>query len=169
MQAYPSRNYIPTVILSPNYTSLPSLAATFLVTCLMAVLQPSRYSIFHGRDTPIQLSLPWWSYSCQCLNTETSTWSNRGFTTETPSISYTICLYIRLVVILWFASLIINKDNSYWTRSLVFNSNTPISTHSHHLKLRPYGRQIVQHISWSQDCSTSLLISESILWTSTLV
>ena len=30
----------------------------FLATCLMVVLQPSGYSIFHGGDTPIQLSLP---------------------------------------------------------------------------------------------------------------
>jgi len=72
----------------------------FFTTCLMAVLQPSRYSVFHSRDTPIQHGLLWWSYPCQCLNTETSTWGNRGFTTEIPSISYTICLYIRLVVIL---------------------------------------------------------------------
>jgi len=104
---------------------------TFFATCLMAVLQPSRYLIFHSGDTPIQLSLPWWSYSCQCLNTETSTQGNRDFTTETLSISYTIHLYIRLVVILWFTSLIINEDNSYWTWSLVFNGDIPISTHSH--------------------------------------
>jgi len=74
--------------------------ATFLAIYLMAVLQPSRYSIFHGRDTPIQLGLLWWSYLCQYLNTEISTQGNRGFTTETLSISYTIHLYIKLVVIL---------------------------------------------------------------------
>jgi len=34
------------------------MVATFLTTHLMAVLQPSRYSIFHSGDTPIQLSLP---------------------------------------------------------------------------------------------------------------
>ena len=55
-----------------NHTSLPSTVATFLTTHLMVVLQSSRYFIFHSRDTSIQLSLPWWSYSCQCLNTETS-------------------------------------------------------------------------------------------------
>jgi len=93
-------NNVPAVKLPPNHTSLSSTAATFLTTCLMAVLQPSGYSIFHGRDTPIQLSLLWQSYSCQCLNTKTSAWGNRGFTTETPSISYTISLYIRLVVTL---------------------------------------------------------------------
>jgi len=76
------------------------MVATFLTTCLMAVLQPSGYSVFHGGDTPIQLGLPWRSYSCQCLNTETFAQGNRGFTTETLSISYTISLYIRLVVIL---------------------------------------------------------------------
>ena len=96
----PIRNYIPVVISSSNYTSLPFTVATFLTTCLMVVLQPSGYSVFHGGDTPIQLGLPWWSYSCQCLNTETSAQGNRGFTTETPSISYTIHLYIRLVVTL---------------------------------------------------------------------
>ena len=36
-----SRNYIPMVLSSLNYTSLPSTVATFLITCLMAVLQPS--------------------------------------------------------------------------------------------------------------------------------
>jgi len=74
------------------------MAATFLITCLTVVLQPSEYSIFHGRDTPIQLGLPWQSYLCQCLNTKTSAWVNSGFTTETLSTSYNICLYIRLVV-----------------------------------------------------------------------
>ena len=83
-----------------NYTSLPSTVATFLATRLMAVLQPSGYFVFHDGDTPIQLSLLWWGYSSQCLNTETSAQGNKGFTTETPSISYIISLYIRLVVTL---------------------------------------------------------------------
>ena len=100
IQVHPSRNNVPVVKPPPNHTSLPSTAATFLATHLMAVLQPSRYSVFHSRDTSIQLSLPWQSYSCQCLNTETSTRGNRDITTETPSISYTISLYIRLVVTL---------------------------------------------------------------------
>jgi len=93
-------NYIPAVMPPLNLTSPPSTAATFLATHLMAVLQPSGYSVFHGGDTPIQLSLPWRSCSCQCLNTETSAQGNRGFTTETPSISYSVSLYIRLVVTL---------------------------------------------------------------------
>ena len=76
------------------------MVAIFLATYLIAVLQSSEYFIFYGGDTPIQLSLLWQSYICQCLNTETSTQGNRSFTTETPNISYTICLYIRLVVIL---------------------------------------------------------------------
>jgi len=76
------------------------MVATFLATCLMAVLQTFGYSVFQGRDTPIQLSISWQSYSCQCLNTETSPQDNRGFTTETPNISYTISLYIKLVVTL---------------------------------------------------------------------
>ena len=58
MQVHLSENYIPTVISSPNYTSLSFTAATFLAIHFMAVLQLSGYSIFHSRDTPIQLSLP---------------------------------------------------------------------------------------------------------------
>ena len=58
MQVHPPRNYIPVVILIPNYISPPSMVATFLVTHLMAVLQPSRYFVFHGGDTLIQLGLP---------------------------------------------------------------------------------------------------------------
>ena len=57
IQVHLSGNYIPTVISSPNYTSMPFTAATFLTTHLMAVMQPSGYSIFHGGDTPIQLGL----------------------------------------------------------------------------------------------------------------
>ena len=52
------KNYIPAVMPPLNHTSLPSMVATFLATRLMVVLQPSGYSVFHGGDTPIQLSLP---------------------------------------------------------------------------------------------------------------
>jgi len=45
----------------------------------------------------------------------------------------------------------------------------PSWTSPHHLKLWPCGKQIAQHISWSQGHSTSLLISEFILRTSTPV
>ena len=58
MQVHSPRNDIPTVILISNYTSLPSMVATFLAIYLITVLQPSRYSVLHGGDTPIQLSLP---------------------------------------------------------------------------------------------------------------
>jgi len=85
---------------SPNHISLSSMAATFLAIHLMVVLQLSRYSVFHSKDTSIQFSLLYRSYFCQCLNTETSAWGDRGFTTKTPSIFYTISLYIRLVVTL---------------------------------------------------------------------
>ena len=57
MQVYPSRNYIPTVISSSNYTNTSSMMAIFLIICLMAVLQLFGYSVFHSRDTSIQLSL----------------------------------------------------------------------------------------------------------------
>ena len=99
-QVHLFRNYIPIVILPPNHTSLPSMTATFFTTCLMAVLQPSRYSVFHDEDTSILLSLPWQSHLCQCLNTKTSTQGNRSYTTETSSISYSRNSYIRLVDIL---------------------------------------------------------------------
>ena len=52
-QVHSSRNYIPTVISPPNYTSSPSTIATFLTICLTVVLQPCGYSVFHNRDTPI--------------------------------------------------------------------------------------------------------------------
>ena len=58
MQVHLSGNNVPVVIPPSNHTSLPSMAATFLATRLMAVLQHSRYSVFHDGDTPIQLSLP---------------------------------------------------------------------------------------------------------------
>ena len=58
MQVHLSRNNVPVVKLPPNHTSPPSMAATFLAICLMVVLQPSGYSVFHDRDTPIQLGLP---------------------------------------------------------------------------------------------------------------
>jgi len=62
--------------------------ATIQVFCLLQW----RYSFWLG--------LPWWSYSCQCLNTETFTQGNRGYPTETPSTSYSRNSYIRLVVTL---------------------------------------------------------------------
>jgi len=37
----------------PWYIPCQQLKPTFLATCLMAVLQLSGYSIFHGGDTPI--------------------------------------------------------------------------------------------------------------------
>jgi len=69
------QNNVPVVKPPPNHTSSPFMAATLLTTRLKVVLQPSGYSVFHGGDTPIQLSLPWRSYSCQCLNTEISAWA----------------------------------------------------------------------------------------------
>ena len=57
IQVHPSRNNVPVVKPPPNHTSPPSTVATFLATHLIVVLQPSRYSIFHGGDTPIQLGL----------------------------------------------------------------------------------------------------------------
>jgi len=43
------------VILSLIYASLPSTATIFLAICLMAVLQPSRYSIFYDGVTPVSV------------------------------------------------------------------------------------------------------------------
>jgi len=58
MQVHPSGNNIPVMKPPSNHIRPPSTAATFLATCLMAVLQPFRYSVFHSGDTPIQLGLP---------------------------------------------------------------------------------------------------------------
>ena len=58
MQVYLSGNNVPIVKPPPNHISLSSMAAISFTTCLMAVLQPSRYSIFHGGDILIQLGLP---------------------------------------------------------------------------------------------------------------
>ena len=58
MQVHLSGNNIPAVKPPPNHTSLPSMVAIFLATCFMVVLQPSGYSVFHSKDTPIQLGLP---------------------------------------------------------------------------------------------------------------
>ena len=64
---FASRYHMPSLLIqklhshsgvTSKYTSLPSTAAIFLITHLMAVLQLSGYSIFHGGDTPIQLGLP---------------------------------------------------------------------------------------------------------------
>ena len=54
----PKCSITPAVMPPLNPTSPPSMAATFLATRHMAVLQPSGYSVFHGGDTPIQLGLP---------------------------------------------------------------------------------------------------------------
>jgi len=53
-----SKDYIPIVKSSLKYTSLSSTAAIFLAIHLMAVLQLSRYSVFHSGVTSIQLGLP---------------------------------------------------------------------------------------------------------------
>jgi len=68
IQVYLSGNYIPVVKTPPKHTSLPSMAATFLTTCLMAVLQPSGYSIFYGSTATIWVFYLLWqrySYSTQ--------------------------------------------------------------------------------------------------------
>ena len=58
MQVHLSGKLHPRSVATSEPTSLLSTVATFLTTRLMAVLQPSGYPVFHGGDTPIQLSLP---------------------------------------------------------------------------------------------------------------
>ena len=58
MQVHLSGNNVSAVEPPLNHTSPPSMAATFLTTHLIAVLQPSGYSVFYDGDTPIQLGLP---------------------------------------------------------------------------------------------------------------
>ena len=134
----------------------------FLQHILTVVIQQSRYTIFHDGSTLILLSLLWQSSSTLLLSVFYHWTLCLEQYTKIPSISYMTDSYIRLVVILWFANLIIDEDNSYWTQSSVFNSNTP-NQHSSPsqtlftpLKLWLYDRQIVQHISWSQGHFTSL-------------
>jgi len=74
---------------------------SFSQHALTVVMQQSRNSVFYNGNTPFQLGLLWQSpHSCQCLTTETSTQNDREYATETLSISYSIYLYIRLIVIL---------------------------------------------------------------------
>jgi len=169
MQVHLSGNNVPVVKPLPNHTIPPSTAATFLATRLRAVLQPFGYSVFHSGDTPIQLSLPWWSCSYQYLNTKTSARGNRGFTTETLSISYNIHLYIRLV----FASLIIDKDNlllnstsgvqqrhtkSVLTSTRTFSLSSEVVTirqtdgAAHKLKLRLLQLKDLRVGQWEESC-----------------
>ena len=56
IQVHLSGNNVPAVKPPLNHTSPPSMAATFFVTCLIAVLQPSGYSVFHSGDTPVSVS-----------------------------------------------------------------------------------------------------------------
>jgi len=84
-----------------NLKSLPSMAVIFLATC------PHSGNITIWRFYLLwwRYSYPTWSsmtelYSYQCSITETSTQGNRGYTTEILNISYSIFLYIRLVVTL---------------------------------------------------------------------
>ena len=93
MQVYSSGNYIPAVKIPPKHISLSFMAAIFPTTHFMAVLQPFRYPIFHGRDTPIQLGLSWQSHSYQCLNTETSAQGNRALLLKPQASSImSICI-----------------------------------------------------------------------------
>ena len=56
IQVQPSEKYIPMVILlSQLYKPTFYGSSTLLATCLTAVMQSFGYSIFHDRDTPIQL------------------------------------------------------------------------------------------------------------------
>ena len=54
--------------ISLQYIHCQQIKLTLLITCLMAVIQSSGYSIFYDRDTPIQLGLPQQSY---CGNHQT--------------------------------------------------------------------------------------------------
>ena len=56
---------------------------------LVVMVHPSGYSVFHDRNTSIQLGFPWQSQTIVSV-----------FTTETPNIFYIISLYIKLVVTL---------------------------------------------------------------------
>ena len=59
-------------------------------------MQQSKYSVFHNKILLFNLvfhSRVLLSYSCQCLTTETFAQDDRGYTTETLSISYIFYSY----------------------------------------------------------------------------
>jgi len=64
MQVYPSGNYIPMMISSPNYTSQSSTAATFLTTrycnhpdILSSMVEIPLFNlVFHDGVTPVSIS-----------------------------------------------------------------------------------------------------------------
>jgi len=55
MQVHLSGNNIPMVKPPSKHISLSSMVATFLTTRLMAMLQPSRYSVFHDGVNPVSV------------------------------------------------------------------------------------------------------------------
>ena len=118
MQVYPSRNYILTVKPPSKHTSLPSMVATFLATCLMAVLQSSRYSIFYSRDNPIQLGLLWWSYSCQCVIFQTPKHVRDMFNFNTTSNPrrYLVLFVSKTPSVVWYfiMDLLLPKVRGYF-------------------------------------------------------
>ena len=98
-QVHPSGKYISMVILLSQCSLYkPTFHSSHL-----------SHNMSCGGNATIQIfSLPWQGYSyltqsfitelysCQCLNTETSTQSNIGYTTKTLSIFYIISLYISI-------------------------------------------------------------------------
>jgi len=136
------------VITTPLRQACLPWQPSFLQHISAVLMQQSGYPVFHDRDTPIELGLPWQSSPIWPLSVFHYWNLCSGQYTKTPSTSYISDLYIRLVVTLQFTSLIIDEDNSYWTWSLVFNSNTPnqyslqSQTLSTYLKLQPSSRQI---------------------------
>ena len=102
--------------------SLSSIMAIFLQPVSIAVIQLS-FNLLNAPSSIVEFSYlaP---FSVSILKSETST---QNCILKPLSISWLSNLYIRLVVILQFTSLVINEDNLYWTWSLVFNSNTPLS------------------------------------------
>jgi len=124
-QVYLSGKYIPIMILLSQHLLYKP---TFLTT------HPC------SGDTTIQVFCLLWqgyfyltqsymveSYSCQCLNTETSAWDNKSHTTKTLNI-----LLNSISSVQWW------HTNQYSLLS---------QTSSSHLKLWPCGRQTAQYIS----------------------
>ena len=109
---------------SPRQACLP-WQPSFLQHVFTVLMQQSGYLVFYDRNTSIELSLPWQNSPIWLLSVFYHWNLCLGQYTKTPSTFYISDLYIRLVVILQFTSLIISKDNSYWTWSLVFNSDIP--------------------------------------------
>ena len=99
-----------------------------------------------------------------------------GLISQSFVVAFVHPTYVQIALIWGFPAQLSLWKSVHWLWRYKLNEvcdrytnqhSLPSQTSSLHLKLQPCSRQIVQHISWSQDYSTSLHISEPILQTFT--